>query len=388
VAFSAIAVGNFMATLDGNIVNVALPSMARDLVAPVGSVQWVVSAYLLAITGTLLPMGRLGDRLGLRAVYAGGLAVFTAGSALCGLAPGLRELVGARVIQAIGASAMMAIAPAVVTAAFPPERRGRALGAVGTVVALGLTAGPPIGGLILAHASWHWVFLVNVPVGIAGVAWALRVLERGGGQRGGPLLDLSVFAIPVFRWGIVAGFFSYAAMFTQTLLTPFYLSHVLGLGPGALGLALASVPIALSVASPVAGILTDRLGTRTLPFAGMALLVAGLWGLSLAGPQDGVLSVALRLGVCGAGMGLFQSPNNVAVMGALPRHRLGSGGGILATARNAGMAGGVSLSGLLFALSTGGLEERFLEGYAIALRAGAVLAVGAAAASLVRRRSA
>jgi MFS family permease len=389
VVFSAVAVGNVMATLDGNIVNVALPTLGRELRADVGELQLVVNAYLAAISLTLIPLGRLGDRLGHRAVYAAGMFVFTVGSALCGLAPGLGELVAARVVQALGASAMMAIGPAAVTAAFPPERRGRALGAIGTVVALGLTAGPPLGGLILSRLSWHWVFLVNLPVGAAGCAWTLRVLPRGGGARGGPLLDLGLFRIPPFTWGLAAGALAYAAMFSQTFLTPFLLARLLGLPPGPLGLVLVSVPVALSVASPLAGFLHDRAAGVALPVAGMATLSGGLLWLSFAGPGDPVASVAARLAVCGLGMGLFQAPNNVVVMNALPRARLGQGGGLLATARNAGMAAGVALAGALFALRAGPAAggEVFLAGYSLALRAGAGLAVLAALASAVPRRA-
>jgi MFS family permease len=376
-----------MATLDGNIVNVALPTLGLELSAHVDALQWIVNAYLLAITSTLIVMGRLGDRLGHRAVYSGGLLVFTLGSALCGAAPGLGALVAARVLQALGASAMMAIGPAILTASFPPRMRGRALGTIGTVVAIGLTLGPPIGGLILSHLSWRWIFYVNLPVGIAGVVWSLRILPRGGGA-GGPLVDLSIFRIPAFSSGIVAGFLSYAAMFSQTFLTPFLLARVHGLSAGRLGLALASVPVALSVSSPFAGWLSDRFGARFLPALAMLVLAGGLFGLSLAGTGTPVLSVAALLSVAGAGMGLFQAPNNAAVMSALPRERLGSGGGLLATARNAGMAAGVAMAGTLFALRAGedAAGAEFLAGYALALRAGALLALLAAAVSLVRAR--
>jgi MFS family permease len=374
-----------MATLDGNIVNVALPTLGAELRAPVDALQWIVNGYLLAITATLVVMGRLGDRLGHRALYAGGLVVFTLGSALCGVAPGLGALVAARVLQALGASAMMAIGPAVVTASFPPEMRGRALGAVGTVVAIGLTLGPPVGGLILSTLSWRWVFYVNLPVGIAGTAWALRVLPRGG-VRGGPLLDRAMFRIPAFSLGLVAGFLSYAAMFSQTFLTPFLLARVLGLAPGRLGLVLSAVPVALAVASPLAGWISDRFDARRLPAFGMGVLAAALATLSLAGASSTVPSVAAHLFVAGIGMGLFQAPNNATVMGALPRARLGSGGGLLATARNAGMAAGVGLAGTLFAMRAGPDADgpEFLAGYALALRAGALLAVAAAAVSLPR----
>jgi MFS family permease len=386
-AFSVVAVGTFMATLDGNIVNVALPTLAAELAAPVERLQWIVNAYVLAITLTLLPLGRLGDRLGHRAPYAGGLLLFTLGSALCGLAPGLAALVGARTVQAIGASAMMAIGPAVVTAAFPPRMRGRALGAVGTVVAIGLTAGPPLGGLIVSSLSWRWVFYVNLPFGLAGAAWALRALPRGGGTAGGPLVDPALFRIPVFSRGLFAGFLSYAAMFSQTLLTPFLLASVLGLAPDALGLVLVSVPVALSVASPLSGWIADRFDGRHLPVLGMLLLAAALLALSFAGPVSTVPSVAARLALAGLGMGLFQAPNNAAVMSSLPRERLGSGGGLLATARNGGMAAGIGLAAATVALRSGagGAGTGFLAGYALSLRAGAVLALLAAAASLAPR---
>jgi MFS family permease len=386
LAFSVVAVGTFMATLDGNIVNVALPTIGHELGAAVSELQWVVNAYILAITATLLLAGRLGDRLGHRTLYAAGLLVFTLGSALCGLAPGLGALVAARVLQALGASAMTAIGPAVVTTSFPPRMRGRALGAVGTVVAIGLTAGPPLGGLIVSSLSWRWVFYVNLPVGLAGVAWALRSLPRGGGTAGGPLLDASLFRIPVFAWGLLAGFLSYAAMFSQSLLTPFLLARVLGLPPGALGVVLVSVPVALSVASPLSGWIADRFGGRWLPVAGMAVLATALLALSFAGAGDAVGTIAIRLALAGFGMGLFQSPNNAAVMSALPRERLGSGGGLLAIARTGGMAAGIGLAGAVVASRAGpdAAGASFLAGYAVALRAGAALALAAAVVSLVQ----
>ncbi len=384
LTFSAVAVGTLMSTLDGNIVNVALPTLGAELRAHVDALQWIVNGYLLAITATLVVMGRLGDRLGHRTLYAGGLVVFTVGSALCGIAPGLGALVAARVLQALGASAMMAIGTAIVTASFPPEMRGRALGTIGTVVAVGLTLGPPVGGLILSHLSWRWVFYVNLPVGIVGTVWALRVLPRGGAADG-PLLDAAIFRIPAFSLGIAAGFLSYAAMFSQTFLTPFLLARVLGLEPGRLGVVLSAVPVALAVSSPLAGWISDRFGARRLPAFGMAVLAGALSTLSLAGATSSVVSVMAHLFVAGLGMGLFQAPNNATVMGALPRARLGSGGGVLATARNAGMAAGVALAGTLFALRAGteASGAEFLGGYALALRAGAILAVVAAVVSLL-----
>jgi EmrB/QacA subfamily drug resistance transporter len=443
VGFSAVAVGVFMATLDGSIVNVALPSIREALGASIGGVELVVTVYLLVISATLLGAGRLGDLLGHRRVYAVGLLLFTLGSGLCAFSASLWALVAARAVQALGAAATMSMAMAAVTAIFPREKRGRALGGISSVVAAGLTAGPPLGGFILQHFSWPAIFLVNLPVGVAGAVWASRTLPGGALARGArfdgagamlfglavaglvgavevapasppaalglaalaaaaaaflwwaerrapsPLLDGAVLRDRVLAFGLMAGLLSYAAMFTQTFLTPFWLTRVKGVDARGLGLMLTAVPLALSVVSPLAGWLSDRVGPRLPCLAGAAVLAAGLASLAGAGPGDSLGSVALRLGALGAGMGLFQPPNNSAVMGSLPRERLGTGGGMLATARNLGMVVGVSLAGALFALGGGAAEGAaggpgFLDGWRLALSAGAALALAAGLLSLVR----
>ncbi len=437
IGFSAVAVGTFMSTLDGSIVNVALPSIRSRLGASIGGVEWIVTVYLLVISATLLGAGRLGDLLGHRRVFAGGMLLFTLGSALCGVAPGLGVLVASRAVQALGASAMMAMGPAAVTAIFPPERRGRALGGISSVVAAGLAAGPPIGGFLVDHFSWRAIFFVNLPVGVAGAIWASRSLPSGSEAPGAtfdrpgaawlaaalgagvgaievaphhggaaralavaaagalvllvrrervapsPLVDAGLFRDRVFSTGLAAGLLSYAAMFTQTLLTPFYLAQVKGLGPRDMGLMLTAVPVALSVASPVAGWLSDRFGPRWPCLSGMAALAAALAWLASADAAASLPSVAARLALAGAAMGLFQPPNNSAVMGTLPRARLGSGGGMLATARNLGMVMGVSAAGALLA-ARGGAQggAAFLAGWRLALSAGIGLAVAAGLLSL------
>jgi EmrB/QacA subfamily drug resistance transporter len=440
VGFSAVAVGTFMSTLDGSIVNVALPSIGRLLGASIGGVEWVVSAYLLVISSALLAVGRLGDLVGHRRVFTGGMLLFTAGSGLCGLSRTLPELVASRAIQALGAAAMMAIGPAAVTAVFSPERRGRALGGIASVVAAGLTAGPPLGGFILAHFSWRAIFFVNLPVGVCGAFWASRALPGGseaprtrfdaqgavwftillasvlgairlapelhGGslwlmgvglaaaallvraerRAHSPLLLGSLFRSPIFTWGLVAGLLSYGAMFSQVLLTPFYLAQVKGLAARDLGIMLTAVPLALSIVSPVSGRLSDRFGSRWLCLAGTGALAVALASLAVAGADDGLPSFAARLALAGAGMGLFQAPNNSAVMGTLPRDRLGSGSGMLATSRNLGMVLGVALAGTLFASRAGPARgtDAFLAGFRVALSAGAALAIAAGILSLVR----
>ena len=438
VGFSAVAVGTFMATLDGSIVNVALPAMAQQLSASIGSLQWVVTAYLLVISATLLASGRHGDIIGHRRVFVGGLLVFTLGSGLCGLSSGVSALVASRLVQALGASAMMSMAPAAITAIFPPEQRGRALGGIASVVAAGLTVGPPLGGLLVDLFSWRAIFLVNLPIGVAGAVWAARALPGGSAAPGArfdapgaawfgaslaagvgalevaprsgrpalalalaaaaaaagfvrrerrapsPLVDGAVFRDRTFSLGLAASLLSYAALFTQTLLSPFYLSRVKGLSEGEMGLMMTAVPLALSVTSPLAGWLSDRYGPRALCLAGAAVLAAGLLALSRAGAEDSLASLAARYALEGVGMGLFQPPNNSAVMGSLSRERLGMGGGLLATARNLGMVTGVTLAGALFAARAGaGLEvASFLSGWQLALGAGAALAASAGLLSL------
>jgi EmrB/QacA subfamily drug resistance transporter len=429
IGFSAVAVGTVMATLDSSIVNVALPTIGHELGASIAAVQWIVAGYLLTISAALLTAGRLGDLVGHRRVFAAGLLLFTAGSALCGLARGLPSLVAARVVQGLGASATMAIGPAALTALFPRERRG--LGANASAVALGLTLGPPLGGFIVQHLSWRWLFLVNLPIGLVGAAWAFATLPADAPARGSkldlpgaawiaaavgtlvaaiqaaprspptaalllacagasavllvrrerrapsPLVDASLFSRRIFSLGLASGLLSYTALFSSTLLTPFFLARVKGLEPRALGLALIAVPLALSISSPISGRLSDRLGSRGLCVAGMAVLACGLGGLALARADDGVPSIVARLALCGLGMGLFQPPNNSAVMGALPRERLGSGGGLLAEARNFGMALGIASSEALFRAFGGAAAggAGFLRGYRVALFSGAAVAI-------------
>ena len=171
---AAIAMSLFLATIDGSIVNVALPTLVRELNTDFATVQWVVLGYLLVQTTLMLSMGRLGDMIGKKPIYTAGVIIFTLGSLLCGLAPTVLWLIGFRLLQAIGASMTLSLGTAIVTEAFPPTERGRALGLSGTIVSVGIVFGPTIGGIILEALSWHWIFFVNLPVGILGTVMALR----------------------------------------------------------------------------------------------------------------------------------------------------------------------------------------------------------------------
>jgi EmrB/QacA subfamily drug resistance transporter len=433
--FSAVSVGVFMATLDGSIVNVALPAVRASFGVSIGSVEAVVSVYLLVISATLLAAGRLGDVLGRRRVYAGGLLLFTLGSGLCGFAWSLPVLVAARAVQALGATAMMSMGAAIVTAIFPRERRGQALGLVSSVVAAGLTAGAPLGGAILSFTSWHGIFLVNLPVGVAGAIWASRVLPDDRPARPAPfdaagaawlglalalgigaletwphaprgalaLLGGAVLAAAILRRverrspaplvdpellgnrtvsiGLLAAALSYAALFHQTLLSPFFLSDVKGLGKAGLAAALTVVPISLMVTSPVSGWISDRFGARPPQVAGGLLVAAGLAWLGFADASTPMAAVVAALALEGAGMGFFQPPNNSVVMGALPPAKLGAGGGLLATSRNVGMVVGVATGGALFEL---GERTSFVRGWRTALLSGAAMALASGLVALMK----
>ena len=198
----AVSIGTLMSTLDGSIVNIALPVMQQDFGVDLTTVEWVTVAYLLMIGSLLLPLGRLGEVLTFKRVYLAGFGVFTVASVLCAMAPGVGMLVGFRVLQAVGAAAITAIGPAIIARTFPGPERGRALGLNGVSVSLGLTLGPILGGLLTTVATWRAIFLINLPIGILAILWAQRILPdeaRGRGAtfdlRGATLSGLSLFAL-------------------------------------------------------------------------------------------------------------------------------------------------------------------------------------------------
>lgn len=400
-----VAGGTYLATLDASIVTVALPFMHRSLATSLEFIEWVLTAYLVVITGLVLTAGRLGDAFGRRRIYLAGLGLFTLGSAACALAPGVAWLIAARVVQAAGGAAIIANGAALVTAAFAPFERGKALGLVSTAVAAGLMTGAPLGGLILERYDWPAVFGFVVPLGLAVLAWAARTLPADAalqrrrfdvqgaalllatlasillavtlGRRNGwsaletwatgffglvsllwllraetetpdPVLDMTLLRNPRFTGAALAGLLAFVMAFGANYLFPFFLTYVRGAAPAEVGLYMAIVPIAMLVVSPFAGALSDRYGTRGLCVVGLTLLGAGLLGLAELRATTPAWAIALRLTVVGVGIAVFQAPNNSALMGSAPPQRLGTAGGLLAMTRNAGMVFGVALVGTLF----------------------------------------
>jgi EmrB/QacA subfamily drug resistance transporter len=403
---AGVAMGIFLSTIDGSIVNVALPTLVQELDAHLATVQWVVLAYLLTLATLLLSMGRLGDMIGKKPIYVAGFVIFTLGSVLCGLAPSVTWLIAFRVLQAIGGSMIMALGMAIVTEAFPPSERGRALGLTGSIVSVGIVLGPTLGGLILGALSWHWIFFVNLPVGIVGTLMVLRFVpshKPAGRQRfdlagaaaffaglltillaltlgqqvglsdrrvlfllaGGlallvgfvvieqrspqPMLDLALFRNKLFSVNLISGLMTFVAMGGTTFLIPFFLQGVLGYEPRQVGLMMAAIPLAVGVVSPLSGALSDRLGTRPIAAVGLAVMMLGFLSMSTITAGMTALGYVLRFLPIGLGIGIFQSPNNSAILGTAPRQRLGVASGLLAITRNVGQTAGIALLSTVWA---------------------------------------
>jgi len=410
LVLAAVGASILLTTIDGTIVNVALPTLEREFDTSLARVQWVPLAYLLTLSTLLLGMGRLGDMYGPKPVFMIGLVIFTAGSVLCGLAPSINWLIGFRVLQAIGAAINQALGIAIITACFPATERGKALGISGTLVSIGIVLGPALGGIIIDSLSWRWIFFVNLPIGMAGLALTWRYLlheppqdiERfdlpGAGvlfaallvllaaltmaqQRGfgevliltmfgvtvllvlvfvlierrapHPMIDLTIFDNSLFTINIITSLMVFMAVAGVFVLLPFYLSNMLDYGPREVGFLIAVVSILLGVSAPVAGALSDRFGTRVIATIGLAVLAIGYLAMSRLGADTPAWAYVLAVLPFGVGMGVFQSPNNSAVMGAVPASRLGVASGLLAITRNFGQTAGIALLTALWATRVG-----------------------------------
>lgn len=409
-----VATGTFMAPLDSSIVNIALPTIAGYFNASIVMIQWVVLSYLLTIGTLLLTFGRLGDLYGHKRIYVIGIAVFTVGSALCSLSWSIWALIGFRVAQALGAGMMMAIGAAIVTDVFPPQNRGKALGFVASSVSAGLLLGPALGGIITGFLKWQWIFYINIPIGILVFVVAFSVLKEsrpdsrsrfdGVGaflafvalmsilaalNRGTdwgwlspltltaiisgltaavvfifvesrvshPMMDLDLFKNRIFLTGNFSSMVSYVAINTMVFIMPFYLIQGMGMGPAKAGLIMAALPALNVIIGPLSGSISDKIGTRLPAVVGMILMSVGLFGLRTLSLSDSALTIMARLMLIGIGSGIFQTPNNSAVMGSVPKRQLGIAAGTISTMRNVGMMLGVAMSGTVLAV----MKPKYLE---------------------------
>jgi Arabinose efflux permease len=422
-----------MAVLDGAIANVALPTIAGELNASAAASIWVVNAYQLAVTVTLLPLAALGDRLGYRRVYVTGLVVFTLGSLACALSDSLAQLTAGRVVQGLGAGAVMSINAALVRFTYPKHLLGRGIGANALVISLAAAAGPTVAAAVLAHASWQWLFAISVPVGVLAIGIGAMFLPRtkGSGRpfdvisaglnalafgflilgaeslaRDGlaaglwklaigavaavflvrrelaqpaPLMPFDLLRIPIFGLSIATSIASFSAQMMAFVALPFYFQEVLGRTAVETGLLMTPWPLAVGVSAPLAGRLSDRYPAGALGGIGLTLFAAGLLLLALLPTGASSLDIAWRMALCGLGFGFFQSPNNRTLVSSAPVHRSGAAGGMLATARLLGQTAGAVTTAVFF-------HAAGAHAASAALATAAVVALGGAGVSLSRVR--
>ena len=394
-----------MAVLDGAIANVALPVIARELGASPASSVWIINAYQLTITMLLIPLAALGDRVGYKCIYLPGLALFTLGSVGCAIGGTLNLLVAARVFQGVGAACIMSMNAALVRATYPASMLGRGIGYNAMILSVSAAIGPTLASLILAVATWQWLFLINLPIGIAALIvgykslpdphghgrpfdWGSALLSAAmmglavsgaemfaressimgfamiaAGIASGavlvwrewgdatPLMPLDLLRIPVFSLSIATSVVSFAAQMLAYVAIPFLLQSVLGRSVFETGLLMTPWPLAVGVAAPFAGRLADRLNSGLLGGIGLAIFALGLFLLSRMGASPDNFQIAWRMAVCGVGFGLFQSPNNRTIVSAAPKSRSGAAGGMLATARLLGQTAGAVTVGVAFHLA-------------------------------------
>ncbi len=451
---TAVAFGLFMIMLDNTIVNVALPSIQRSLHMSISSLEWIVTAYALTFAALLITGGKLGDLYGRKRMFIAGLVVFTLASLACGLAPNAGFLIGARAVQGVGAALMNPATLSIITATFPPKERGQAIGIWAGVSALALAIGPLIGGLIVDNINWHWIFYVNVPVGVVGIIVSRWVIAESrdtsheqsidlpglvtsggsllalsyalieGNQHGWgspeiiglfvgavvllavfiwlelrqrlPMLDLGLFKIGSFAGANIVAMLVSLGMFGVFFFISLYVQNVLGYSPTKAGAIFLPMTILIILIAPIAGKLSDRVGSRWLMGAGMAILGVSLLLYQRIGLHTGFWSLLPQLVLGGVGMALTMSPMTSAAMGSVPVDKAGVGSGVLNSFRQVGGSLGIALMGAILLTyqhptkSKVVAAQQFVNGLHAALLVSAFIAFAAAAVAvfMVRTRPA
>ncbi|MCX7839516.1 MAG: MFS transporter [Anaerolineae bacterium] len=440
--FVPVGIGAFMGAIGTSVVNIVLPIVSRDFGVSVSTIEWVITVYLLIVSGLLLSFGRLGDLYGHKVIYLIGLAIVVFSVPLCGFAQNVPMLIAARALQAIGAAMIFSNAPAILTMNFPATQRGQVLGLQSMMVYLGLTVGPSLGGWLTTQFSWRSVFFINLPLGLLalwlGTRWIPRdrpastresfdvigagtfivalmlfLLALNQGHAWGwtsptiltmfvaamilgalfvyierhvasPMLDLTLFRQRLFSAATVSAIANYICIYSILFLMPFYLIQARGFSAAHAGMLLTAQPLVMAISAPIAGTLSDRIGSRLLATVGMTVLAFGTLLLSRLNAASSFNDVALALALAGLGTGLFTSPNNSALMGAAPRHQQGVAASVLATARNGGMVLGVGLAGALFSTVQTQFGGTIFDGISVGLLAAACVSLGGAITSAVR----
>ena len=402
-ALIAVTFGTYMGTMDFSIINVALPTLSDEFDRPPDTVIWASLIAALVATGLTLTAGRSGDLFGRKRIYLFGWVVFMAGLVLASVAQSIETLIGFRALQAVGVAMVTGNGNAIITAAFPDNERGKALGIVGSVVGAGLMTGPIVGGLLLSVGDWRALFYLRIPIvfiafGLA--AWLIRepARERGGGKldipgsitlfvflsaallavnRGqswgwtspqivglavisvigfvaflrietrsaSPVLSLGLFKHRGFSIAVGALILSFLGQSATLFLMPFYLVEVRDYTIVQTGLILSTVPSMMLLLSAYSGQISDRYGFRHQTTLGITIVVAGLLSLATLGEDTTAPLIMVRLAVIGIGSAIFMSPNSSDVMGSVPRSMLGTAAASLATGRNVGTAVGLAITG-------------------------------------------
>ncbi len=430
LAIATIVLGTAISTLANTIASIALPSMARDLGASPSASIWIVNAYQLAVTISLLPLASLGDIFGYRIVYLSGLALFTVASFACGFADSLPLLVACRVAQAVGAAGLMSVNSALVRFIFPPERLGAGMSVMTLTVAVSSASGPSVAAGLLSVASWHWLFWFNVPMGLLGfwVAWKaaprnppaghkfdkasavlnaltfgllligfdglghggdplLVAAELGAGAIAGvvfvrrqngltaPMLPVDLFRLPAFALSVATSVCTYAAQTIAQIALPFYFQVAGGASQAAVGLMMTPWPAVIMIIAPVSGRLSDRYPAGLLCGVGLAVLTGALCLMLQVAPDASLADVAWRMALCGIGFGFFQSPNVRAIVSAAPPNRSGVASGMMSTARLTGQTIGGAVVAMVFGFMHGDIAGGVHLALAIAAVASAVACV-------------
>ena len=405
-AMLSLAIGVGMASLDTAIANTALPAIASELNTTPAASVWIVNVYQLAMVATLLPFSSLGEIVGYRRVFLSGMLLFTLASLACAMAWSLPSLVVARLFQGVGASAMMSVNTALLRVLYPKHLQGRAFGTNSLVVAVAFAIGPTAASLILATASWPWLFAINVPLGLIGWFVASRMLpatrlsghkmdartalynvgafgllillfgdaaHHAAGstllpelvaviiffvlllrrQRGhqAPMLPIDLFRRPLFFLSSMTAICTFAAQGLAFVSLPFYFEVTLGRSPIETGFLMTPWAVLVAVMAPIAGRLSDRYSSGLLGGIGLAALATGLLTLVWIPASPGVFDIAWRMALCGIGFGFFQAPNLKAIMGSAPPERSGGASGVVATSRLVGQATGAALVAYCFTIS-------------------------------------
>lgn len=431
----SLSLSMLLSSLGTSIANVGLPTLAQALNTSFQAVQWVVIAYLLAITTSIIALGRLGDRIGRRRLLLAGIALFTFASALCAVAPNIGLLFAARIAQGLGAAVMMAMTMALVGETLGKDNTGRAMGLLGTMSAIGTALGPSLGGALIFGFGWRAMFLINLPVGLLAFILAYRYLptpaqapqkERarfdypgtlllgltlasyalsmtlGRGDFGwlnlllllgaalgiglfvwlenrtaSPLIHLALFRQPGLSAGLMMSLLVMAVMMTTLVVGPFYLTHGLGLAVAQAGLAMSAGPITAAVVGMPAGRLVDKLGAQKMTALGLVILATGAGVMSMMSIRQGVLGYVAPLCVITLGYALFQVANNTALLKDATPERRGLISGMINLSRNLGLITGASAMGALFMFASNTADINVAD--AAAVTVGMHFTYGAAA---------